>query len=268
MSAATRHRSDRIARILHRLGEDQAIDVTSLAAEFGVSGATVRRDLQMLADQNLLSRTHGGAVAGEVSYELPLRYRGSTRREEKRAIAARVADLLPKGLLVLGLSGGTTTTELARRLATRVDLTVVTNALNIATLLASQPRLKVIVTGGVTRTQSHVLVGPLAEQTLRGLHLEVVVVGADGVSAAAGLTTHDEVEAHTDGAMIAQARHVIVAADGSKIGTVTLARMCSISAVDELVTDDSADPAAVEELRGRGVTVHVVPSGRGGGTTT
>ena len=159
----------------------------------------------MLEDQKLLSRTHGGALAQDVAYELPVRYRGGRNRDQKRRIAAAAAALLPKGPLTMGLTGGTTTSEVARLIADRVDVTLVTNALNIATELALRPRLKIIVTGGVSRPQSYELVGPLAEQTLTGLHMEVAVVGVDGISADAGLTTHDEVEAHTNRAMVARA---------------------------------------------------------------
>jgi DeoR family transcriptional regulator of aga operon len=251
-------RADRVSAILERLATEHSIDAGELAAEFGVSAATLRRDLQMLEDQKLLSRTHGGALAHDVAYELPVRYRGGRHRDEKRAIAARAADLLPKGPLVMGLTGGTTTSEVARIIADRVDVTVVTNALNIATELALRPRLKLILTGGVTRSQSYELVGPYAEQTLAGLHLQVAVVGVDGLTADAGLTTHDEVEAHTNRVMIARAARVMVVADGSKVGRVLLAQICPVEAVTDFVTDSTADPAELDELRRAGVAVHVV----------
>jgi DeoR family transcriptional regulator of aga operon len=251
-------RADRVSAILDRLAAEHSLNAAELAAEFGVSSATLRRDLQMLEDQKLLSRTHGGALAHDVAYELPVRYRGGRQREEKRAIAATAAGLLPKGPLVMGLTGGTTTSEVARIIADRVDVTVVTNALNIATELALRPRLKLILTGGVTRTQSYELVGPFAEQTLAALHLEVAVVGVDGISAEAGLTTHDEVEAHTNAIMISRASRVMVVADGSKVGRVLLARIAPIDAVTDLITDATADKDALEALRRGGLTVHVV----------
>jgi DeoR family transcriptional regulator of aga operon len=101
-------------------------------------------------------------------------------------------------------------------------------------------------------------VGPFAEQTLAALHLEVAVVGVDGISAEAGLTTHDEVEAHTNAMMISRASRVIVVADGSKLGRVLLARIAPIEAVTDLITDATADPDALEALRRGGLTVHVV----------
>jgi DeoR family transcriptional regulator, aga operon transcriptional repressor len=247
-----------VSSILERLAAVNSLNASELAAEFGVSAATLRRDLQMLEDQHLLARTHGGALAQSVAYELPVRYRGGRNREQKQQIAAMAASLLPRGKLTLGLTGGTTTSEVARKIANRVDLTVVTNALNIAAELAMRPRIKILMTGGVARAQSYEVVGPFAEQTLRGLNIEVAVVGVDGISAEGGLTTHDEVEAHTNACMIERSARCIMVADGSKIGRVLLARICPISRVTELITDDSADESALEELRRAGVTVHVL----------
>ena len=120
--------------------------------DLGVSEATVRRDLQVLGEQRLLERSHGGAVAHGTAHELPVRYR-TGRSDEKRRIARAAAELVADGSSV-GLTGGTTTTEVARVLAPRKDLTVVTNALNIAVELAVRPDLKLIVTGGVARSAS------------------------------------------------------------------------------------------------------------------
>jgi len=229
--------------------------VVELSRSFGVSAATLRRDLQMLEEQKLLNRTHGGAVAQDVAYELPVRYRGGQQRQQKQQIARAVAARVPHEPLVLGLTGGTTTSEVARLLSERTQLTVVTNALNIAAELALMPRLKLVVTGGVARPQSYELVGPWAERTLASVTIGLAIVGVDGISAEDGLTTHDEVEAHTNHAMISRARRVIVAADGSKVGRALLARIAAAEDVHELVTDRTADPGAVAALRDAGMTV-------------
>src|SRR5204862_784581 len=130
-------------------------------------------------------------------------------QDEKRRIAVAAAARGVDGSAI-GLTGGTTTTEVARALADRPQLTVVTNALNIASELAVRPNLKLVVTGGVARSESYELVGPLAEASLSGLYLDIVLVGVDGIAVGAGLTTHHEVEAHTNRALIARARRVIV----------------------------------------------------------
>ncbi|MBU2670732.1 DeoR/GlpR family DNA-binding transcription regulator [Actinoplanes bogorensis] len=244
--------------ILDQLASSGSVDVGELAEQFEVSPATIRRDLQALEDGRLLSRTHGGAVAADVSFEVPVRYRSGQHREEKVKIARKVMAMLPSGPFTLGLTGGTTTHLLARSMATRVDVTVVTNALNIAHELVMRPRIKLIMTGGVSRTQSYELVGPLADQALNGLYMEVAVVGVDGISARGGLTTHDEIEANTNATMIRRAGKVIVVADGSKIGKICLAGIGPITDVATLVTDATADPAGVEEIRRTGVDVLVV----------
>jgi DeoR family transcriptional regulator, aga operon transcriptional repressor len=254
---STLRRADRVSSILEQIARQGSVDAGVLAKEFGVSAATIRRDLQTLEDQRLVARTHGGAVAVEVAYELPVRYRVGQQREAKARIARHVAEHLPRGRLTLGLTGGTTTHLLSRLLAQRVDLTVVTNALNIAAELALRPRLKLIMTGGVSRTQSYELVGPLADQALAGLNMQVAVVGVDGISARGGLTTHDEIEANTNAHMIRRADRVIVVADSSKLDKVCLARICALSDVDLLVTDDAADPGQVAALRQAGLDVVV-----------
>jgi DeoR family transcriptional regulator of aga operon len=155
----------------------------------------------------------------------------------------------------IGLTGGTTTTEVARALVDRQHLTVITNALNIASELAVRANLKLMVTGGVARPESYELVGPMAETSLAGLNLDMVFLGVDGISPEAGLTTHHEVEAHTNLALIDRARHVTVVTDSSKIGRVAFARICEMSRIDELITDAGAERAAVSEIEERGVRV-------------
>jgi DeoR family transcriptional regulator, aga operon transcriptional repressor len=247
--------TERLDSILSQLSENGSVAVTALAREFGVSVATIRRDLELLESQRLLSRTHGGAVSHGVLYELPLRYRSERHAAEKHRIAdaaiARLGDAR-----VVGLTGGTTTTEVARRLAGRT-LTVVTNALNIASELAVRPNLKLVITGGVARPESYEIVGPLANATLDEVNIDVVFVGVDGASRA-GMTTHHEVEAHTNRRMIERARRVVVVCDASKIGRSALAVICRARDVDELITDTTAPEDGIAELRAAGVRVITV----------
>ncbi|HEY8654865.1 MAG TPA: DeoR/GlpR family DNA-binding transcription regulator [Dermatophilaceae bacterium] len=258
MSNVPLRRAERVTAILERLSVDRSLGVAELAEFFGVSQATLRRDLQSLQEQRLLTRTHGGARASDVAYELPIRYRDSHHREQKRRIAAEAVRRIPQGIIAVGLTGGTTTSEVARLLVERNDLTVVTNALNIAAEMALRPRLKLVVTGGVSRSQSYELVGPWAERTLLGLNVGIAFVGVDGISAKGGLTTHDEVEAKTNAVLIGRARFTIVVADGSKVGHELLARIVDVQDVDELITDDSADESALEALRRTGIKVTLV----------
>jgi DeoR family transcriptional regulator of aga operon len=143
----------------------------------------------------------------------------------------------------------------ARALSDRRRLTIVTNSLSIAAELAVRPNLKLVVTGGVARPESYELIGPLAEASLTGLNLDVAIVGVDGISRSAGLTTHHEAEAHTNRALIERARRAVVVADSSKIGQTAFARICAADRVHELITDSVADPREVGALGEAGLAV-------------
>jgi DeoR family transcriptional regulator of aga operon len=249
--------SDRLQGIMERLSANGGLGVSELAREFGVSTSTIRRDLLLLERQRLLARTHGGAVPEGVLYELPLRYKAARRQEEKRRIAATAVERVSDGWAV-GLTGGTTTTEVGRMLVERQGLTIVTNALNIAYELALRRDVRLIATGGVVRSESYELVGPLAETSLAGLNLDVAFLGVDGISPAAGCTTHHDSEAHTNGTLIRHANHVIVVADSSKIGRVSFAQISPLEAVDELITDRGGDPATLDALRDAGLSLTIV----------
>lgn len=260
-------RTDRWNALLETVADEGRVDIDTAADRLAVSPATVRRDLDQLAEQQLVVRTRGGAVAHSVSYELPLRYKLARHRDEKQRIAVAAADLIAPGSVV-GVNGGTTTTEVARTLAMRADpgsvvdqatpgVTIVTNALNIAHELAVRPHVKLVLTGGVLRPQSYELVGPLALPALERLALDVAVLGVDGLDATAGATTNDETEAAVSELMTARARVVIVVADATKLGRHVFARVCGIDTIDIVVTDRTADATVVDELRGAGVDVRL-----------
>jgi len=251
------HQPERLSLILERVSESGTVTVAQLARDLGVSAASIRRDLELLDGQQLITRTHGGAVARGVLFELPLRYKTGRNRDQKLRIARAAAERVVDGSAV-GLTGGTTATEVARALAGRAELTVVTNALNIASELAVRPNLTLVVPGGVARSKSYELVGPMAEAGLNGLNLDIAFVGVDGVSAEAGLTTHQEAEAHANQMLIRRSRRIVVVADSSKLGKVNFARICGVDRVDELITDGGAGPAAILELEQAGVVVTTV----------
>src|SRR5262245_42166780 len=233
-------RAERLTAVLDDIAHRGSVDVLQLAEKLGVSSATIRRDLRALHDQGLLVRTHGGAMANDVGLELPIRYKASRHHPEKRRIGVTAAKLVQDGA-VIGMTGGTTATEVARALADRHDITVVTNALNIATELVLRPNIRLLVVGGKARATSYELVGPTAEAMIAKLHFDIVFVGVDGLTVDEGCTTHDEMEAHTDLAFIRRAQRTVVIADSSKVGKVRFARICDVSAVSDLVTDRALD---------------------------
>lgn len=248
-------RSHRMAGILDIIAERREVSLSELVEMFGSSAATLRRDLTLLSDQGLLVRTHGGAKAAAALAELPVALRDTRAQDAKRRIARAAALAIPRERHAVALSGGTTTAGVARELANHTDLTIITNSLSIASLAAPYPRIRVVMTGGILRPQSLELVGVLAEGTFSAINVGTAILGADGFSADAGVTTHDETEARTNHAMVAKAQRTIVVADGSKIGKVALAQMAETTNIGTLITDDSADPEELARLRAAGVTV-------------
>lgn len=253
----SRKRSQRMADMLDAIAERGDVTLGELTELFQGSTATLRRDLTVLAEQGLIVRTHGGAKAVGSIAELPVALRDTRFQDAKRRIARATALRIPRERHAVALSGGTTTTGVARELVNHTELTIVTNSLSIASLVSSYPRLKVVMTGGILRPQSLELVGVLAEGTFSAINIGTAILGADGVSASAGITTHDETEARTNHAMVAKAQRTIVVADGSKVGRVALAKMTDVVDVTTLITDDSADPVTLQELRDAGVEVVV-----------
>ncbi|WP_455352146.1 DeoR/GlpR family DNA-binding transcription regulator [Streptomyces sp. SYSU K217416] len=264
-------KQERWSKLLELLAVEGKLDVEEAAVSVAVSPATIRRDLDELAEQRLLVRTRGGAIAHGVSYELPLRYKSSRRASEKQRIAGAVADLIGQGD-VIGLNGGTTTTEVARALALRTGggvaepgesvsgptYTVVTNALNIAGELAVRPQFKIVVTGGVARPQTYELVGPLTAGVLNEVVLDVAVLGVDGVDPQLGVMTHQEDEAGISRLFAERARRVILVTDSSKMGKRAFARICGLDRIDVIVTDDGIAPDMAARLGDAGIEVITV----------
>jgi DeoR family transcriptional regulator, aga operon transcriptional repressor len=257
---------DRYARwnsLLEMLTENGRVSVEEAAGRLNVSQATIRRDFDQLTQQQMITRTRGGAVAHGVSYDLPLRYKTAKHSAEKQRIGAAAAALVSPGMVV-ALNGGTTTTEVARALAVRPDLgggvdeaqlTVVTNALNIANELLVRSRMKIVVTGGVVRPQSYELVGPLGSSIMREVTLDMALLGVDAIDVALGAAAHHEGEAAMNSLMVARARRVVIIADSSKLGGHAFARVCPIERVDTLVTDSGAAAETVAAFEQVGVRV-------------
>jgi DeoR family transcriptional regulator of aga operon len=256
-----RTRRQRLDAVLDLVIDQGYVSVEELTARLHVSPATVRRDLDVLASQQLLIRSHGGASAHASASALPLRYRASHQAAAKDAIARTAVGLVPPGG-VIGLNGGTTTTTLAHELAASQALAVserptvlVTNALNIAQELAVRQHLQLVVTGGVVRGGSFELVGTWAEQMLEQIHIDLLFLGADAVSVGGGARTHDEAEAAMSARLADRAGRVVVVADSTKLGQDAFARIRPIDAVHTLITDDGADPDQLTQLREAGIEV-------------
>lgn len=256
-------RYERWNTLLELLAEHGHLDVEETAERLGVSTATVRRDFDELAAQQLLTRTRGGASAHSVTYDLPLRYKVARQAPEKQRIGAAAAAMVALGSTV-GLNGGTTLSEVGRALATRPDMntdqrgplvTVVTNALNIANELVLRPQIQVVTTGGSARPQSYELIGPVAAGMLERIALDMAILGVDALDLEHGASAHNEGEAAINALMASRAQRVIIAADSSKLGRRAFARICPVSAIDTLVTDTAAPEDQIARFTEAGVKV-------------
>jgi DeoR/GlpR family transcriptional regulator of sugar metabolism len=241
----------RQARILEETQRAGAVRVSDLTRALGVSDMTIRRDLESLARQGLLSKVHGGATAnlgGPSTDEPGFEVKSVRYPAQKQAIAQCVAQLVQPGSAI-ALTAGTTTWTVSRYLADIAQLTVVTNSIRVAEVLHLQRRADhtVVLTGGV-RTPSDALVGPVAVSTIRSLHVDMVVMGVHGVDPRAGLTTPNLSEAETNRAFCEATRRLVVVADHSKWGVVGLSQMAPLTDVDVFITDDGLDENAQATL--------------------
>ncbi|MCM1011052.1 MULTISPECIES: DeoR/GlpR family DNA-binding transcription regulator [unclassified Brevibacterium] len=263
-------REDRLDRILGRLDREGTVGVDALSEELGVSLATIRRDLDLLEERRLLERTHGGATRKNVNYDLSLRYKEAAATEAKAAIArAAVAQISPG--TAVGLSGGTTTFQVADAISERddlvSDLTVVTNAVNVAHKLAVHPGIKVVVCGGIINPSSFELVGSFVDSVLASIWLDLAFIGVHAFSAGAGVMTVNEAEAHVNRLMAQRAQRAVVVADSSKYGRRSFASVGGADVFASIITDDGLGAEAVTELTAAGFDVDLaVTDGPTGGT--
>jgi DeoR/GlpR family transcriptional regulator of sugar metabolism len=236
----------RHAYILDRVRADGGVRVADLVRELGVSDMTVRRDLELLHEQGLLEKVHGGATAVEQSalFEPGFSAKSELQRDAKEAIADAAAALVHPGHAI-ALSAGTTTYAVARRLLEVPQLTVVTNSVPVADVLyhGGRPDQTVILTGGV-RTPSDALVGPFAVAALRTVNVDLVIMGVHGMDPHAGFTTPNMLEAETDRAMVEAGRRLIVVADHTKWGVIGISSIARLSQADMLITDEDIDAEA------------------------
>ena len=249
---------ERRRSILETLHREGRVLVTELASQFRTSQITIRKDLEVLDQQGVIQRTHGGALPVQAGALLDptLREKEKLHRKEKMRIAMAAAKLVEEGESVL-LDSGTTTTAIARALKGASKLTVITNATNIAAELAGT-NVEVILTGGMLRKNSFSLVGPLAEQTLRQLSADILFLGVDGFDTKAGLFTPNVLEAQVNRIMVEIATRTVAVCDSSKFGRRSLCNIVPTSAVNQVITDKNISKHDLQTLREAGVSVTLV----------
>lgn len=249
--------TERLRLIRDAVHEAGQLGVGELAELTGASEMTIRRDLEILADQGLLERYRGGARSVLLrGQEPPFAWRAGEGTEVKRRIAAEVAALIADGESVV-IDSGTTCLEVARALRDR-RLTVMPLSLHAVNALTGGPQLTLLVPGGLPRPGELALTGPLTEASLAALRFDTAVLGCCGLTVADGMTAHDLADSAIKRAAIASARRVIAAADAAKFSRTALAFVAPISALHAVVTDQAAPDSEVDALRAAGVTVRKV----------
>ncbi len=244
-----------ILDLLHRQGR---VLVTELSTHFDTSQVTIRKDLELLHAQGLLHRSHGGALpAREGALEDPtLREKEKLHSQEKMRIAENAASRVKEGQVII-LDSGTTTTAIARALRSFQNLTIITNAVNIAAEL-SGTAVEVILTGGTLRKNSFSLVGPIAEETLRRLSADLLFLGVDGFDPHYGLSTPNLLEAKVNRVMVEIAKHTFAVCDSSKFGRRSLSQIAPPSAIHEVITDRGIAKSDLRNLKQAGIEVTLV----------
>lgn len=248
--------AERRHRILELLRDHGRVTVDDLAIRFATSQVTIRTDLATLESAGALERTHGGAILRQDDDDQPIAVKQTRHHAEKVRIAQAAASLINDGETII-LDSGTTTAEIAkqiRRLEVQA-INVITNALNIAMLLADVPAVRLIMPGGILRPESNSLSGHMAEAALAGLQADLLFLGADGLDPERGVMTPHLPEAHLNAQMIAISRRVIVVADSSKLLRRNISLIARVDQLHMLITNEGANPEVVAELRRRGVEV-------------
>jgi DeoR family fructose operon transcriptional repressor len=252
MYAEERHQA--IAELVAARGR---VSVVDLAARFGVTTETVRRDLDALEERQLLRRVHGGALPPEsfTVIEKGLTDRGLSHQDQKRRIAKAAVAFLPQGESTVIMDAGTTTILLAELLPPDHQLTLLTHAVPLAARLADLPNVELHLLPGRVRRNTQAAVGVETVAALSKIRADVAFMGTNGISVDHGLSTPDHAEAATKAAIVASAQRVVVLADSSKVGEERAVRFATLAELDVLVTDDGIDPEQVEAFENAGLQV-------------
>ena len=261
-----RERQERIVRTVERDGRAR---VTDLAARFGVSAVTIRKDLDVLEAEHRLVRTHGGAIAFDSSRpELAFDIRERLQADEKARIGAAAAALVNDGESIV-MDASTTALSVARQLKARggwTHLTVITNGLRVASELAGHPGISVLLLGGRVRWEAMSVVGQLGDDLFRRVNVQKAFLGAAGFRVESGLADATEEEAQIKQAMVTAAREVIAIVDHTKWEHAAFATFCPTDRIDIALTDDLAPPTMVTDLIALGVEVRLIGGEAGGAT--
>ena len=237
-----------------------SVTVEELADTLGVTLQTVRRDVQGLSEAGLLTRFHGGVrVPRSTVDNIAHQQRESLNAAGKAAIARAVARQVPNDCSLI-LNIGTTTEAVARSLLHHTGLRVLTNNLNVAAILSSNPQCEVIVAGGVVRTRDRGIIGEAALDFIRQFRVDIALIGISGIEADGSLRDFDYREVKVAQTIIEHSREVWLAADSSKFNRPAMVELATLSQIDRLFTDAPPPAPFPALLAEAGVRCDVAPA--------
>ncbi|MEO6521872.1 MAG: DeoR/GlpR family DNA-binding transcription regulator [Mucilaginibacter sp.] len=244
--------------ILNKLQKEGNLNVVELCKELKVSSVTIRKDLKVLEDKNLLFRTHGGATLNNpYIVDRPVNEKEKFQSVEKMNIGAAAATLVQDHDSII-IASGTTMVALAKSIQAKVGLTVITSALHVALELMKFPTIEVLQLGGLVRKSSSSVMGAYAESILGDFFCSKLFLGVDGIDLDFGLTTTNAMEAHLNRQMINVSQKTIVLADSTKFGRRGFGKICGLDEIDHIITDSGVSEHIVKTLEGAGITVTIV----------
>lgn len=246
---------ERREKIIQKIQNEGSARVDELSKEFDVTTVTIRNDLDFIESKGLIHRTYGGALLRKNVYnDSPLEEKRKLHVNEKQRIGEYAAGMINEGESII-LDSGTTTREIALRLKGKKDVTLMTNAINIALDLAGLPELRLMLTGGILREKSYSLVGPEAERTMQNYYFDKLFLGVDGMDFEHGLTTPHPLEAQLNRIMVERSNNVIAVTDSSKFGLHSFSYICDLDPISTVVTDKNISPEFEEKLEKRDIIV-------------
>lgn len=251
---------ERRAKILEILEEEGQVKVKELSKLFDFSEVTIRNDLDKLEEKGLLIRSRGGGLKNQrVKFDYQLQRESIHYSKEKQAIGKKASELVKENDTII-LDSGTTTLEVARNLINLNNLTIITNALNIASELVNYPNLKVVMLGGSIRQSTLSLIGPIAEDNMKSLYCDKVFIGVNGIDSKHGIFTTNIEDAYLNRLMLDNSKEVIVVTDSSKFLKRSFAAIAPIAVIDILITDKNIPEDEFRNLENSGIKVIIVNS--------
>lgn len=250
--------TERHQHIITKLKKEGNVKVFDLCAELNVSSVTIRKDLKLLEDKELLFRTHGGGtVSNPYTVDRPVNEKEKIKPVEKTSIGSVASALIQPNDCIL-IASGTTVLSLAKNIRPQINLTVITAALNVAIELIHHPQIEVIQLGGILRKSSSSVTGTYAEKILEDFSCTKLFLGVDGIDVEFGLTTTNMMEAQLNRKMIEAAQKTIVLADSSKFGKRGFSRICGLEDIEQVITDSGISNYMADALKGMGIEITIV----------